>query len=620
MKKRRRHYLKSILIVLLLVILSCTFIACSEQEENPNPYNFGVQEATSDFYVNDFANIFDSGQKEKMMKNAVNLAEEYSGIQVVVTTVESFDKTIVEWQGTKPKTFEIEQVAYAMFNQYEIGKDDMGLLILFSVEDREVRIETGRNMQAYITDAMSGQLLDDYGMDYFREDNFAEGLLSVQTATIEEVKKRVPANWNAGIIEETEDKKLNEESVIVEDTNIPTGSDNSSQIQDDNRNGLITGLFMAIGAFVAAIIALILKLFKNKNKLEEKEKKRLNDLQELKASCNNRISEIRFENEEKLADLERKKDLEIASLRRELEEKGRKLDHTNSELELLKEKYARIQTLHPEMDFEAEIQEMIESEYKEEAAAIDEKLENALNTKADKDNIVIFEDAIKLYNDADLEVEKYITSDIAKIKLLLSESFRLKEEYERIEQEKKDKAYASQVESEITNIMAQNQLANHQTYQALNDGYQKYKNLTGAQKAFFVNASLITNLKKQVGIAKEDYDNYQKAQEVEEGIRSVIGYKSSADEDDLDKLRRLKRSYNNLTTEQKKYFPSDLASKLNRLISEAEDDERRQEEARRRRRMQASSSSYHGGFSGSRPGGYSGFGGRSGGGGASRKF
>ena len=620
MKKRRRHYLKSIFLVLILVISSCTFVACSEQEENRNPYNFGVQEATSDFYVNDFGNVFDAAQKEKMMKNAVALAEEYSGIQVVVTTVESFDKTIVEWQGTKPQTFEIEQVAYAMFNQYEIGKDDMGLLILFSVEDREVRIETGRNMQAYITDAMSGQLLDDYGMDYFREDNFAEGLLSVQTATIEEVKKRVPANWNAGIIEETEDKNQKEESAIVEDTNTPTGSDNSSQIQDDNRNGLITGLFMAIGAFVAAIIALILKLFKNKNKLEEKEKKRLNDLQELKASCNNRISEIRFENEEKLADLERKKDSEIAALQRELADKESKLMHSNSELELLKEKYSRIQTLHPEMDFECEIQEMIEEEYKEEAAAIDEKLENALQTKADKDNIGIFEDAIELYNNADLEVEKYITSDIAKIKLLLSESFKLKEEYERIEQEKKDKAYASQVESEITNIMAQNQLANHQTYQALNDGYQKYKNLTGAQKAFFVNASLITNLKKQVGVAKEDYDNYQKSQKVEEEIRSAIGYKSSADEDDLDKLRRLKRSYNNLTTEQKKYFPSDLASKLNRLISEAEDDERRQEEARRRRRMQASSSSYHGGFSGSRPGGYSGFGGRSGGGGASRKF
>ena len=73
----------------------------------------------------------------------------------------------------------------------------MGILILLSVEDRNVRIETGKTMQAYITDSKSGQLLDKYGMDYFVEDKFAEGLVSVQDALISEIRDVVPANWNS---------------------------------------------------------------------------------------------------------------------------------------------------------------------------------------------------------------------------------------------------------------------------------------------------------------------------------------------------------------------------------------------------------------------------------------
>ena len=80
-----------------------------------------IPEATSDFYVNDFANVFSSSEKAQLMEKAVTLSDEHNGIQVVVTTVKSLDGN------------SIEDYSYEMYNQYGIGKDDMGLLILLAL-------------------------------------------------------------------------------------------------------------------------------------------------------------------------------------------------------------------------------------------------------------------------------------------------------------------------------------------------------------------------------------------------------------------------------------------------------------------------------------------------------
>ena len=140
-----------------------------------NSYEFEVTNATNDFYVNDFAGLFTKQQKADMMEKAVALDKEYGGIQVVVTTVESFADCAID--GKNHGAFE---TSYAMYKQYGIGKDDMGILILFSVGDREIYMQTGHEMQIYITDSTAGALQDDYGREYFRNDQFAEGLISLQ--------------------------------------------------------------------------------------------------------------------------------------------------------------------------------------------------------------------------------------------------------------------------------------------------------------------------------------------------------------------------------------------------------------------------------------------------------
>lgn len=73
---------------------------------NANSYDFSVKEQTNEFYVNDFAGIFTEEQKQEMLNKAKELNDNYNGIQVVVTTVDSLEG------------HEIENYAYAMYNQY----------------------------------------------------------------------------------------------------------------------------------------------------------------------------------------------------------------------------------------------------------------------------------------------------------------------------------------------------------------------------------------------------------------------------------------------------------------------------------------------------------------------
>lgn len=74
-----------------------------------------------------------------------------------------------------------------MFNEYGIGRDDKGILILLSVEDRDVRIEVGNALEEYINDAKAGRLMDTYAIPDFKEKKFADGLIKLQDGTIKEL-------------------------------------------------------------------------------------------------------------------------------------------------------------------------------------------------------------------------------------------------------------------------------------------------------------------------------------------------------------------------------------------------------------------------------------------------
>ena len=74
-----------------------------------------------------------------------------------------------------------------MYNQYGIGKDDMGVLIPLVTGDRDVRMEIGTAMEAYINDAKAGRMIDKFAIEHFKNNEFDQGLIELQDGTFKEI-------------------------------------------------------------------------------------------------------------------------------------------------------------------------------------------------------------------------------------------------------------------------------------------------------------------------------------------------------------------------------------------------------------------------------------------------
>ena len=287
----------------------------------------------------------------------------------------------------------------------------------------------------------------------------------------------------------------------------------------------------------------------------------------------------------------------------------------------MQDKFERAQRLHPEFDLETEVYEMIEAEYKAQAEAFDEQMAQVLATSVDKDNVEIFKNALPKFDELSEDVAKYVTSKKEDVYQMYQTSYQMRQEYERQEQEKRDRAAAETAYSEITNIFSPQMSGDRGNFAALSTALGLYLTLSAAQKAFFPDKNLISSLKNTFDEAEEDKNNYDAAKEAEGKVESIISRCYSPDEDDRDDLNRAMRIYRNLSSAEQKYFSEDLLITLKKKIRQAEDDYQEQERRRRAARQRSTStSSIHrsGGFSSS--GSHGGFGGRPSGGGAGRKF
>lgn len=159
---------KSVLIfILTLLILAVPFFV-SAKSGYPSP--------TSDFFVNDFAGLIDNEKKAEMQQKAEMLYKK-SEAQVVVVTVENMDGS------------DIESYSIGLARSWGIGSEEKnnGVLLLLSLQEREIRIEVGSGLEGALNDAKTGRIIDEYGMDYLSEDDFSNALSSIQNSIINEV-------------------------------------------------------------------------------------------------------------------------------------------------------------------------------------------------------------------------------------------------------------------------------------------------------------------------------------------------------------------------------------------------------------------------------------------------
>jgi uncharacterized protein len=117
-------------------------------------------------YVSDFANVVRPESRAELERYCTQV-EHATGAEMAIVTIDTLDG--------EP----IEDVANNLYRQWGIGKKgkDEGLLLLLVVKDHRSRLEIGRGLEPYITDATSGTILREMRPS-LKANNYGEALYS----------------------------------------------------------------------------------------------------------------------------------------------------------------------------------------------------------------------------------------------------------------------------------------------------------------------------------------------------------------------------------------------------------------------------------------------------------
>lgn len=156
--------MRKLFLNITLVVLSGLLITASGSDRLP-------ESLKPSGYVSDFAGILQPADRAAIERLFTEL-EQKTGSQAAVVTLKSLEGG------------QIDDFANRLFERWGIGKKgkDNGLLLIASIADRKVRIETGYGFEGALPDAAAGRLLDQYVLPAFRAGNFSGGLRAGATA------------------------------------------------------------------------------------------------------------------------------------------------------------------------------------------------------------------------------------------------------------------------------------------------------------------------------------------------------------------------------------------------------------------------------------------------------
>lgn len=435
-----------------------------------------IPDATSQFYVNDFADIFTDEEEARLIETAVSLADEHDGIQVVVTTIESLGGETME------------HYALEMYNKYGIGKNDMGLLILLSTGDREIRVEVGRAMEAYITDSKAGRFIDNYAIPYLAENKFSDGLINLQEAFVKEIISCVE-----------------KEAAVV--ATVPKQNTATSPATEKKTSSFSAGAILG-NIFVIAMISLIVIVI-YKLTIEKKHKNEISSLEE-------QLEIEKHSNKAQMSRLSSEHSDKVRTLTQRLETSEKNYNSLLQEHNTLRDHYSRAKTLHPGLD--GEISAMIAEEIRQKDMAIAENVDITLNKvvglRASKDIVGNLENALSEYSRLSETQKSYVTSDVSKVRKLYNASLELQKEYEREQEIKHRKSCAAAALTSITAIIACISVGKASHLPSLQRAKSIYDNLDSGSRNYF-NRDVADKLENLLAQAKRDKRRIEEEEEAE---------------------------------------------------------------------------------------------------------
>ena len=191
--------MKKIINIITAALAVCIFILpLSAASKYPKP--------TSQFFVNDFAEVIEQSAEDEIYSKGAALQEK-TAAQVVVVTVDTLD-------GEEPADYALE-----LGREWGVGQEeeDNGVVILLAETERQIYIAVGYGLEGALPDSKTGRIIDAYGLDYLKNNDFSNGLLEIFKAVVNEVYIEYGEEPEEGYtaIEDTNEETLEEYGVRV---------------------------------------------------------------------------------------------------------------------------------------------------------------------------------------------------------------------------------------------------------------------------------------------------------------------------------------------------------------------------------------------------------------------
>jgi uncharacterized protein len=128
--------------------------------------------------VNDFAEVIPPSYEQQISAITSELLQK-TKIPVVVVTMPDIGGA------------EYNDYANRLYSSWGIGQkgEDKGVLILVTVKERKMRIETGYGVEGILPDGLVGEIRDRYMVPYLKTDQYGEGLLRGAAAVSQVIAK-----------------------------------------------------------------------------------------------------------------------------------------------------------------------------------------------------------------------------------------------------------------------------------------------------------------------------------------------------------------------------------------------------------------------------------------------
>ena len=139
----------------LVILFISSFLYAQNIPQRPNPPHL----------VNDLAGVL-SPEQEQILEDKLVALDDSTSNQIAIVLIKSLDD------------YPIEDYSLKILRGWGIGskKNNNGVLILASIDDHKVRIETGYGLEGAIPDITADNIIENDIVPAFKQENFYQGL------------------------------------------------------------------------------------------------------------------------------------------------------------------------------------------------------------------------------------------------------------------------------------------------------------------------------------------------------------------------------------------------------------------------------------------------------------